>query len=275
MLMNLADVSRSAGLKTVEQSGWRTRGHGEMSQINVITCHHTAGGRSKKPRLSLDVIQNGRPGLDGPLAHYYLDRDGTVYVVAAGLCWHAGASRSDKWTNSHAIGIEAEAAGDGWSEDWPPVQMDAYRRLCHALMKAYKLDTSEVRGHKETCIPVGRKTDPSFSMPSFRDSIDELPIRPRPEQQREEIDMFIANYGNDWYLVGVAGKRKITKMAADELRVEAKVPYVGAGISAPTLSEFPTYDEANQTVGGNTAAMITATHAGVKDLLERGTDTPA
>jgi hypothetical protein len=184
MLTNLADVARHAGLRVVEVDGWRTRGHGQMLDVRTITCHHTGAApvHSLKPRLSLNTIVHGRPGLDGPLAHYYLDRDGTVYVVAAGLCWHAGVSRDVDYTNSHAIGIEAEAAGDGWSEDWPEVQMIAYATLCRALADAFNLGVSDVKGHKETCAPVGRKSDPSFSMGAFRINVA-TPVR------RDDNDM--------------------------------------------------------------------------------------
>lgn len=43
MLTDLADILKKAGLKVVEVAGWKTRGHGVMSSVKGIICHHTAG----------------------------------------------------------------------------------------------------------------------------------------------------------------------------------------------------------------------------------------
>ncbi|WP_051790990.1 N-acetylmuramoyl-L-alanine amidase [Amycolatopsis jejuensis] len=164
MLTSLANVARSAGLRVVEQPGWTGRGHGQMSGVRAIVCHHTAGAPSGNAP-SLGVVQNGRSDLAGPLAHYVLGRDGTVYVVAAGLCWHAGAVLNSAWSNDYAVGIEAEATG---VDAWPEVQLDAYARLCKAICVAFGLPLSHVLGHKEVCSPPGRKNDPNFDMTGFR-----------------------------------------------------------------------------------------------------------
>jgi hypothetical protein len=180
MLTQLADVARKSGFPVVEVSGWKTRGHGQMSGIETITCHHTANGGAKGDAPSLAVVRDGRPGLSGPLAHFVLGRSGTIYVVAAGLCYHAGVSLRTAYTNPHAIGIEAEAEGTGSSSDWPDAQMEAYGALCRVLINEFGLSVSDVRGHKETCSPVGRKSDPSFNMNSFRSSI---PSKIEPEEE--------------------------------------------------------------------------------------------
>lgn len=135
-----------------------------MGSIQSVLCHHTAGP-SKGNAPSLNVVKNGRPGLSGPLAHFVLGRDGTVFLVASGICYHAGVVKSSIYQNSHSIGIEAEATG---TSSWPSVQMDAYAKLCKALCKEFGLSTSRVVGHKEACSPVGRKPDPNFNMSDFR-----------------------------------------------------------------------------------------------------------
>ncbi|WP_116206215.1 N-acetylmuramoyl-L-alanine amidase [Amycolatopsis circi] len=163
-LTSLATIARSAGLKVVEQPGWEKRGHGQMSGVKAVVCHHTAGSPAGNAP-SLGVVQNGRSDLAGPLAHYVLGRDGTVYVVAAGLCWHAGAVLNNDWSNNWSVGIEAEATG---TAAWPEEQLDAYARLCRALCAAYGLPISAVLGHKEVCAPKGRKSDPNFDMSTFR-----------------------------------------------------------------------------------------------------------
>lgn len=171
MLTDLAQVLRSAGLQVIETEGWKTRGVRGLGLQSVegVTVHHTASGRGTGSTLGLNTIINGRPGLSGPLAQLYVNRAGVFYVVAAGYCNHAGASQERLQANSYRIGIEALAAGDGWSQDWPPVQIAAMMLACSALAKHYRFPVSEVLGHKETCHPRGRKIDPSFDMDSFRD----------------------------------------------------------------------------------------------------------
>lgn len=163
-LTNLADIARGAGLTVVEQAGWKNRGHGPMTDVQIIACHHTAGPKTGDAP-SLRVVQDGRSDLAGPLAHFVLARSGVVYVVAAGQCWHTGNTLQPWQSNAHAIGIEAEASG---TEPWPAAQMLAYAKLCKALADAFRLPISRVLGHKEICAPVGRKVDPNFDMNEFR-----------------------------------------------------------------------------------------------------------
>jgi hypothetical protein len=170
MLTQLATIARRTGYPVVEVSGWETRGRpGGMKDIRTIICHHTANGGAPGNFPSLRVVRDGRLGLPGPLAQYGLGVDGTIYVIAAGKSNHAGVSRSVLYTNSYAIGIEAEAVGvPGNTTDWPPPQRESYERLCRALMNHYDLSPSNIKGHKETCSPPGRKSDPSFRMDPFR-----------------------------------------------------------------------------------------------------------
>lgn len=164
-LTSLAAIARGAGLRVVEQPGWQTRGHGTQTGVKTIICHHTGTTNTTANAPSLAVVQNGRSDLPGPLSHFVLGRDGTVFVIAAGQCWHAGATWQAAQSNAYAIGIEAE--GTGYAA-WPEVQMDAYARLCRALCAAFGLGVDRVQGHKEVCSPTGRKTDPNFDMGAFR-----------------------------------------------------------------------------------------------------------
>lgn len=160
---------KNAGVKYNKASGWASHGRGTMGAIKTIVCHHTAGPKSGNSP-SLNVVRNGRPGLNGPLAQLFLARDGTVTIVGAGIANHAGVVRSNSYANSHAIGIEAENTGLS-NDPWPAHQIDAYAKLCKALCKEFGLSTSRVLGHKEVCAPVGRKPDPSFSMADFRKKV--------------------------------------------------------------------------------------------------------
>lgn len=163
----LADVLRAAGLKVAEQPGWQNRGHAPMGTVRGVICHHTVGPR-RGNMPSLGVVTNGRPDLKGPLAQLGLGRDGTWYVIAAGLAYHAGKGNWQGVTagNSQMIGVEAE--NDGVGEPWPEIQMDAYARGVAAILKHVGAGPIMAAGHKEYCLPRGRKIDPSFDMAAFR-----------------------------------------------------------------------------------------------------------
>mgnify|MGYP006383131177 CR=1 FL=1 len=168
MLTELADVLRDGGLNVVEQPGWKQRGRGPMTQVRGVLLHHTAGSK-KGNAPSLNLVSQGRTDLPGPLSQLLLARDGTFFVIGAGLCNHAGKGSWDGITsgNSSFIGIEAENAGDG-TDPWPEVQMEAYVRGVATLLSHYGLSSNRAVGHREYATPRGRKIDPSFDMVDFR-----------------------------------------------------------------------------------------------------------
>jgi N-acetylmuramoyl-L-alanine amidase/Putative peptidoglycan binding domain len=168
----LAEVLEDSGLKVAEVPGWRTRGRGDMGPVKGVICHHTAGpAQGNMP--SLGVVTNGRPDLAGPLAQLALGRDGTFYVVAAGRANHAGLGSWQGLTagNFNFIGIEAENTGVP-TDDWPPVQMDAYARGVAAILTKIGAPGLMCAGHKEYALPKGRKTDPWFDMAPFRVQVE-------------------------------------------------------------------------------------------------------
>lgn len=167
-LTTLADVARRTGRKVVEIDGWQGRGHGQMSGVKTIAMHHTAGALGSDFPSRMTLIR-GRPDLTGPLSHFGISRDGTIYVVAAGLCYHAGAVLDDTYTNAWAIGIECENNGIG--EAWGSGLLTSMRLLCLELSKEFHVGLDRVLGHKEICKPPGRKTDPDFDMDAFRVSL--------------------------------------------------------------------------------------------------------
>ncbi|GIH98085.1 peptidoglycan recognition protein family protein [Planobispora takensis] len=162
-LTQLAQVARRTGYPVTEVNGWKTRGHGPQPAVEGIVCHHTAGWHG------MHVVCDGRPGLDGPLSQFWLRRDGRIFVVAAGRCWHNAPSTSSHHDNSSSIGIEAENDG---RTPWPVTQLDAFHRLCAELCREFGLPASRVKGHKE----VNRgKVDPhSIDMGGFRSTVAAL-----------------------------------------------------------------------------------------------------
>lgn len=168
----LPTVLASADLKVATVPGWESRGRAEMGQVLGVMCHHTAG-----PRLgnmpSLRTLIEGRSDLPGPLSQLGLGRDGTYYVVAAGRCNHAGAGSWQGLTggNTNFIGIEAENTGKADDTPWPEVQLDAYRRGVAAILLHAGRPALFGVGHKEYALPPGRKNDPDFDMPTFRQGV--------------------------------------------------------------------------------------------------------
>jgi N-acetyl-anhydromuramyl-L-alanine amidase AmpD len=173
-LLWLPKVLEDAGLKVAPVDGWETRGRREMGAVLGIICHHTATP-AKGNMPTLGTLIRGRDDLPGPLAQLGLGRDGTYYVVAAGLCNHAGAGSWQGITsgNSHFIGIEGENTG-ARDDPWPAVQMDAYHRGCAAILRHIQRGAEFCCGHKEYALPRGRKNDPDFDMNLFRAAVADI-----------------------------------------------------------------------------------------------------
>jgi hypothetical protein len=164
----LPEVLKSAGLKVAEQPGWRNRGRGDVGTIKGVMCHHTAGSANGN-MPSLNIITNGRADLPGPYGQLALGRDGTFFVVAAGLAYHAGQGVWQGITTGNASFIGIQAENSGLPDDpWPRVQLLAYMQGVAAILKKIGADTIMCCGHKEYSLPRGRKNDPSFDMDDFR-----------------------------------------------------------------------------------------------------------
>jgi hypothetical protein len=169
----LADAARLTGYPVSEVSGWRTRGHGAAGfrVLEGIVPHHTAGAPTGE-YPSLGVVRDGRAGLAGPLSNLGLGRSGTIYVIAAGVSWHAGASAWNGFRdlNDEFLGIECESVGT--RDDYTPAQRDCYPRLAAACLHYMRRSAGRCAGHKEVALPLGRKIDPAFTdMNEFRDRV--------------------------------------------------------------------------------------------------------
>lgn len=158
------------GLKVEVNNGWRTAGRPYNFYPRAIAIHHTASNRNSGNFGALGIVTNGRVGLPGPLSQFMLGRDGTVRIIAAGYANHAGyggpiAGIPANMGNTYSIGIEAE--NDGVGEPWGNAQLNAYYRLCAALLVWMGTkDVNKVFGHKEW---TSRKIDPAgIDMNQFR-----------------------------------------------------------------------------------------------------------
>lgn len=192
----LADVLRAAGLKVIEQPGWKTRGHADFRSVTHVMWHHTAGGGDN----DWYWVQHGTNGLAGPLSQLVLERDGTFRVIAAGVAWHAGVG---SWPgiptnagNYHTIGVEAVNNGRG--QPWPEVQREAYRLGTAAILKKLGRDETGVVAHKEYAKIQG-KIDPfPFDMDDERRRVRALLRGTPPTPVRNEIDHYAAQPEHAW-----------------------------------------------------------------------------
>lgn len=174
----LADVlSPALGNRLKVLPGWETRGHGDFKDIRGIMAHHTGSSRA-----TAESIRDGRPDLRGPLSNWHIAPDGTVTIVAAGVCWHAGAG-SYPWLqtnmgNWYLLGGEYAwptiHAGGRYDERelWPRAQILAMRDT-HAAVSCYLgyLQDRNI-GHKEYAGRAQGKWDPgNIDMNWFRGEV--------------------------------------------------------------------------------------------------------
>lgn len=165
---------RHWGLRVEPKDGWRRRHRPYNFYPKGVIVHHTASGKDSGNFASEDIVTSGRSDLPGPLCQFLLGRDGTVKVISSGYSNHAGyggprAGIPENMGNTYTYGIEAENNGVG--EPWSATQLNAYYRLCAALLDWMGVkDVNRVFGHKEWA--PGRKIDPAgVNMDKFRANV--------------------------------------------------------------------------------------------------------
>lgn len=163
---------RAAGIPVIEYPGWRDRRHDGTFTPRAVMLHHDASPIGASPN-AVKTIAEGRTGLPGPLAQFWVDYDGRWWVVGNGVCWHAGEGAG--WGvipadqgNRYSIGVETDNTTD---EEEPPRMMDSLvagtAAICHGLGIG---PASGVCGHKEYA--PGRKPDPDgIDMATFRNQV--------------------------------------------------------------------------------------------------------
>lgn len=221
---------RKHGLTVVEIDGWYERGRpASTGDFNPVGClvHHTAS--ASNGRNAIPLLVQGRSDLEGPLCHLSLDRQGIVYVVAAGRANHAGQAKASGTVaggdgNVLYIGIEAQNLGTG--ERWPQAQYDAYVRLCAALcVEVTGNSANTVRAHRETSVT--GKIDPagptpyegSFDMDKFRARVASdiaAARKPTPRKKRRNPWIRSAIKAAAAAIAHTGGKNKAAAQAAQK-----------------------------------------------------------
>jgi hypothetical protein len=172
----LEDVLRPAlGGKLKALPDWQNYGHGDFGPIWGVMIHHT--GSARADAMS---IRNGRPDLEGPLSNLHIAQDGTVTVVAAGVCWHAGAGSypgvPTNGGNQVLIGIECAWPRDTsitpatqTRERWPDAEIISMRDTCAAILNRLGFASDRVIAHREYAGAAQGKWDPgNLDMGWFR-----------------------------------------------------------------------------------------------------------
>ena len=223
-LTDLAQAVRKSGLRVVEVGAWAGRGHGPMSSVKGVVCHWTATGPAVRPGddyPSMGIVRDGRSGLPGPLANLGLGRDGTVYVIAAGMAYHAGEgylAGVGANGNANMVGIECEGSGT-----WPAAQLAAYPRLCAALSAHYRFPAARVIGHFEW---TNRKIDINTwpgGMAKFRAQVGNPTTTQSPpeedgflsalssSEQRALFNRVFGFWRQRWFVPGPDGPREVAE----------------------------------------------------------------
>lgn len=140
------DVCRAKGVIVYEMPGWQGRGESGSFSIRGVLLHHDAMGL-RNDNVPNYMAQNGVAG-----SQVWIKFDGTLYVLAAGLKWHAGAGGG--WGsipadngNAYCLGIETDYSGSGPRD---PRIDDAIHLVTRAAVEYYKLNPArDLALHKE------------------------------------------------------------------------------------------------------------------------------
>jgi len=176
----LEDVLRPAlGKRLKTLPGWKSRGHGDFKDIRGILWHHTGNAAE-----SAESIARGRSDLPGPLSNIHIAPDGTVTIVAVGVCWHAGAG-SYPWLptnmgNWHLLGVECAwprntslTPATAHRERWPDAQIVSMRDVAAAITLKLGFGPERNICHKEWAGVAQGKWDPGNFDPSwFRGEVE-------------------------------------------------------------------------------------------------------
>jgi hypothetical protein len=255
------------GLAFVEIPGWATHNRnsvGAWGPVNGFIWHHTGADVSDARTYAASTLYNGLADLPGPLCHFSIGTDGTVYLVGWGRANHAGGGdpavlahvQAEDYTgqlhptkgnstgvdgNAHFYGVEIQYSG---GHEMTTAQYAAARRLSAALLDWHGWSEKSVIAHGEWS---SDKWDPGFApgkimaMPAVRaDVLATLTAGPIQEDDMPTAD----------------------EVAKAVLTYDGVISVPGAPTTNPTwtLSSSVTeilkrLDKANATLAGQSAAI--------------------
>lgn len=168
-LTELANWLRNAGCDVIEYPNWQTRARGSGGYSDYPLCvmwHHTASPPSWDGQKDADYIAEGDS--DAPLANLYIDRAGTVWVLAAGATNTNGKGKSIAFSrgtvptdsmNTRALGIEC--GNDGIGEVWPLAQWSTLVLVSNVCNQRFGNRPDDMATHQ--FYAPDRKVDPAVN----------------------------------------------------------------------------------------------------------------
>jgi hypothetical protein len=193
LFLPIADICSDAGLVvrvTEVNAGWETRarssGGFDAMPLGVM-MHHAASARGADSAGIVNYQVRGNP--DNPVGNMTLDRDGSVWPVAAGASNCSG--KGGPWPMSRGTVpldkgnttlVNVEACNDGVGETWPTAMIDGYFALILAVNAWCGNAPTDVVTHN-VYAPT-RKIDPATC-----DAV-EGPWRPRASTTSGTWDLF-------------------------------------------------------------------------------------
>lgn len=151
-LTDLADVLRRAGLTVIEEPGWQTRARSSggyaSGRPTHFMVHHTASNASSDGQQDVDYMVSGSD--DAPIANTYVNRNGVVWVMAAGCTntnGKGGPLDGVPADSMNTYAVSCEVANNGVGEPYPDPQQRAVATLVRACCNAYGIANAHVSTH--------------------------------------------------------------------------------------------------------------------------------
>jgi hypothetical protein len=156
-----ADLARQHGVEVAYRDGWTWRGRDGLTP-RIIVEHDTSDPARLPHSRMLDILSDGHGALTGnAICNDAILDDGTVWIIASGVAWHAGSTWWDGLAglNLWALGTEYQRAQTGSLTDR---QLQVGRIWTRARMAAFQIPSRRVCEHAEAATPAGRKIDRSL-----------------------------------------------------------------------------------------------------------------
>lgn len=278
----LPEVLRAFGVTVKEMPNWKLWGMGDFTSIWGIIVHHTGANNTSAEYIARN------PGLDNGLSsQIHLDRKGVATLCGAGIAWHAG--RGDypgiQTNNANAVTIGIEAQGDG--QTWPDEQLDAYYRICAAILWFLGLPVSRCIAHHEWAGRAQGKWDPGLNgkpmdMGVFRANVqkylDNPPTEGAPVAGGTVLGGVSAAALNDAKVAAQSSDRKLNDVTAWLENIQKQVDQIGELVNVavtqlvgggrdkhgrPTISGWP---QLGLTVDGKPLSLVDGIAAARADL---------
>lgn len=168
----LVSILRDENVKLREVPGWQkhNRNPGRAwGPINGVMVHHTGSNTSGNGEAyNRNILWSGYSGLPGPLCHFGVAPDGTVWLNSNGRANHAGGGDPNVLTkvvaesysalkpaignsggtdgNRHFYGLEVMYSGGSAMSS---AQHDSVVRICAAICRHYGWSAKSTIGHRE------------------------------------------------------------------------------------------------------------------------------